>query len=443
MNPLRADPEYLARPSQAPSEAAGSASEKAESGILEIGGRHYAIGVSWLPSDIVILKPIATAKIHAAKLTPKPDLFVYRQTPLARPQIGYGQSRMGHKPGMVVAASILGQHLGQDYIAAFDLGHRHWLVACRDGNVIAARDAVYENAETCAAAMRDLLAFGTATWNKIIAPAAWNLATAEQIPLETLLSDFNARNVARLQSLSRRGLVLRLAMLGCLIFAAGYGTLAYLDWQAELELQRLAAEAAAQSPNANLPELKPWLQAPAIPDFLKACDRALARLYLAIPGWELASLHCDGASAQARWTRKDGQIAHIVQIARQAGLDAPLIADGGESATISLALPQLSPPSSTAAPLSMREGRTRLWNNFQAAGLTIKISDPEPLPPIPSGSAEAPKPPAPKLPILVETAIHPDSIAPLLAIPALALERISWQAQSQTWKMEGNLYAAP
>ncbi len=335
--------------------------------VLAVNGKSFVSGLLW--------KPLRSARKYMAEAREigkreNMDMVAIRRGKVLQAGFAPKQKRRAKRDkqtnlrGMYSLAAALAGTLGEDWIAAFDIGAGNYaFVAVHRGGILPGRDLVGDQ-EQIEALLRETYSDVKQTNVEpvVVAPEAWGFG-GEERTLEDLLTAKSVRPEHRLKPLTL-GLttseITAIAVLLVLITVVGGGGMWW--WkrheQQVAEQQRLAqqqnAQAAQASAHANaLAALqRPWQDTPTADDFLKACAEVWNHVDLDIGGWTFDNGRCvlgqGGARSQdivyATYHRNGATtVATFERAATALGAKAGIF-DAGETGTVTLRLRVSAPP---------------------------------------------------------------------------------------------------
>lgn len=387
--------------------------------ILAVNGKSFVSGLLW--------KPLRSARKYMAEARDIGKREGMEMVAIRRGKVlqaGFAPKQKGRKKrdsqqanmrSMYSLAAALAGSLGDDWIAAFELGDGNYaFVAVHKGGILPGRDLVGDR-EQVESLLRETYSDikGTNVEPVVIAPGAWGFG-GEEKTLEILLTAKALRPEHRLKPLTL-GLttseIAAIATLVGLIVIVGVGGAWWWKQhrEKEAEQQRLAqaqnmqaAEAATRN-NALAALVRPWQDTPTADDFLKVCAAVWNHVELDIGGWSFDNGRCvlgqGGARAQdivfATYHRNGSTTVAAFEAAAAALGAQASIFDAGETGTVTLRLQLPSPPSN----VSEKELPT---TDAQLQALVTRIQS------IPAGIASYTVQPKP----WVKPANKPDAVGP-------------------------------
>ena len=332
---------------------------------LRIGSQQAALGLLWQPAQAQI--PLR----EQARMAGGPGGFDLAAPFGAGRQFGFASTRDGLSANMLAGASLFGGlDWGDNWLAAFALPGdpvNWWVVAMRERLVF--EDQVHNNENAAKSAL--LKSLEAPDWEKIIAPADWDIKGADQITLQSAVSAGSGVKLRPVQFWPRLALAAVIAAIAAAVL--------YLGWAefSKFRDRKLQAEKLTQSQTV-VTQTAPWLDAPGILNFAEQCEAKLNRLAVPVPGWRMQKAECQlngfAALLKLRWRRGSGSASWIKAAASElAGQDAKILS-GGQLAEMAAAFSLTPGTAARHAPLAPGKLESLLRDRFLSLGLELKMS---------------------------------------------------------------------
>ena len=412
---------------------AGAELVPAGTGRIRMGRRVAAAGLLWQPA-----RPGMSVRDQAALAGRGSDELPLAAARGGGRQIGFASAKNGIAPGMIAGASMFNaEAVGETWLGAFRIGDGGgwwWIAAMRDGLVF--EDLVCGDEDSAAAAFRGLL--DAPDWGRLFAPAEWEIEGAADAPLAELVS---LRSAARLRPLNRTSRFIALGSAALIAAAAAaFVWSEYSDYRLEQAQREALASASAAAPSAPAP----WRSAPSLAAFVESCARAMDRLAIEPPGWELLPLNCSwfrsGATVDARWRRKRGRIPFLAAAVRSRTGLRPELERSGSFAAVSESVDIPAEPAPVGGrPWPAGTLERILTERFQSLGLDLKLA---------SRTADRRSPLRDALFGRTDLAIATSAALPEYArllsdVPALVPESLSFDLKAGAWLLKARAFHRP
>ncbi|MGE3623394.1 MAG: type 4b pilus protein PilO2 [Bdellovibrionales bacterium] len=411
-------------------------------GVATVGRRPYAVGLYWenSPSGRVS----QAAKEAARQPGQQAEFYAVRAGNKGgrTPQFGLSPSGVGHKAGLPAFAACLANQQPGSWAGAFRLREGTVVTVVRDDLVVPDGDQLYT--DEAEARDRLLQEIGFGGLQRIYAPEAWAIPSADTMPVSLLINDITD---VRLRPIRIPKLYLALGAAGIAVFIVFLGVTWYLQveqareeearLQHEAELKRLQEQAQSIIPGLGQkkieypPPERKWEKKPPPMAVIKACQDAMTQMPVAVAGWRMGEVRCDGSSMSATWQRERGFSAPPKSF---------IINESGNTATFSLSLPALPvrAPESLVDPVEVT--RRYLGQNWPGTIARLPDDPPPPPPPDYKGEWNPPPPPWVKRSFTVTMPVLPWS-SPLFFgdLPGTIVDLLRY-SQGSGWTVEGVIY---
>ncbi len=330
--------------------------------ITQVNGKSFVSGLLWKPlrsarnymaeakaigkREGMNMVAIRRGKVLQAGFSPRPKASS-KSSPKA-PSVR----------GMYSLAAALAGTLGDDWIAAFEIGpDTYAFIAVHRGGVLPGRDIVGGRAQIddlLRETYSDMRTPGATP--RVIAPQSWGFG-GEEASLEALLPIKHIKSEYRLKPLTfglTTGEILSLGVLCGAISAAAVGGDMWLKHRTQLHAQQqheaavraLKAQKRKYAATAATPVDRPWQDTPTASDFLQACATVWNHVPLVIGGWQFNNGRCvlgeHGGRVKdivfATYHRGASSTAVAFKSAAESLGATPGIFDAGQTGTVTLNL---------------------------------------------------------------------------------------------------------
>jgi hypothetical protein len=295
--------------------------------VISIDRKKYAVGLFWQP----VARGV-TARNYARQLARDVDKKLNRYTEY-RAMVGLGSSRTGHRAGMPGAAAEVMEAFAEfsSFLAVFKIKEGYWLIAVRNGIIIA--DRLFESEDSVRNEYTGLSTMPD--WLAMFAPAIWGMPRS----IERHLDDVVTGNVrALLKPVSH----FRTTFVSMLLLAAFVLGITYFFQEPISQILTPKPQISAIDPilaeefkkrieeknkeldqrfeikkTEPLPLEMPYDSLPNPLERAALCYRATAFLMQSIPGWVQLGAECSDAHASATFRRTHGTLSDFYEIATE------------------------------------------------------------------------------------------------------------------------------
>jgi hypothetical protein len=272
---------------------------------VSVGSVKYAVGLFWNEVDDPSQGAVEARRI-AARPTIDADLFCLR----ARgDQYGLGKKADGQQKNMPALAGHLADSRGGSWLGLFEIDAGFYLVSVVDDMITT--DAFFPDEMDARTKFEDV--YGMQDWAEVFCPAAFDIPDTKP----TLIADIVSGRAPRLQDVDRVSSALKLGLFGVVlvvIFGGGawyYKSIGEQEAAEQLRImQELARKARPGGEEAVQMPPTPWENKFKGVDYLKACDDAMKKAVLDIPGWRSTELSCNNGESEV-----------VMRVERQGALD--------------------------------------------------------------------------------------------------------------------------
>jgi hypothetical protein len=430
--------------------------EQERSGVINVGGMEYAVGMFWQTAEDP--KSVKREAKLAAKQEVNPaDLFVMREGFVAQWAIGW--TTTGHKQGMPAGAACLAGALAGNWLAVFHTDAGWWFVASRRDAILPDGDILYDNEDE--PRTRFETEFVRGGWDRVFTPEEWGMG-GDTSPLDEVLAGHEEPKLSYLHDFfTRLPKSVKMAAVAALAGVAIVGYIGVEIYNGIMEDKRLEEEKLARDrqealrarmeaerlEKERLAKLRQqekvariWEDEPNPSDWMVACADALDRISVEVPGWVMQGMGCSGGSAGADWKISGGG---SLASARYGLRDVanPSISAKGDSMSARLPLNDLTPRGPQTG-WKIDEIRANFLQLFQGLGGDVRLDivarpskppDDDPLNP-------RPRPPA-HFKFQFQSTLTPMVWASIFEqFPGLVVDSVSLKIGSQTWLYAGRVY---
>ena len=414
-------------------------------GVVTVGRRAYAVGLYWenSPSGRVA----QTAKEAAKQPGQQAEFYAVRpgNNEGRVPQFGLGQLAAGHKSGMPSFAACLANQQPGSWVGAFKAREGVVVAVVRDELIVPDGDLLFSNETEARDRVLQEMSFGGL--QKVYAPEAWAIPGSDTMPV-ALLMDERRDITLRPVSIPKKliiGVAGGVALL--LVLVGGFWYWQVLEDQAKQEAERQEQLRRAQEAARNLlpsalqnkqPEYPPpvrfWEDRPQPLQVVEACRAGLQKVTLAVAGWRMGALTCNGSAISTSWGREHGPSAPPV---------GSVVDAGASNASMVIPLTPLTPRGHED--LVNPDDVTHRYLGQNWPGVISRIPDDPPPPPPPGyqGPWNPPPPPWVKRSFTVSVRELPSSLPTYWRdLPGLIVNSMSYTPSpvGGTWTIEGVIY---
>ncbi len=293
--------------------------------FISVNRKKYAVGLFW--------QPVAAgfaARNYARTLSHNIDKKLNLYTEY-RAMVGLASRKNGARFGMPVAAAAVMDSFSEyiSFLAVFQVGSNYYLVAARNGILLA--DRIFDSESE---ARNEYVKMSEVPdWGAFFAPASWGMPRAAERNLADILA---GHNNAVLHSISRFGAgMLSLALVGIfvlffsLIFrdsivqtltprpsASGLDPELVAEYKRQLEenSKKLDAEFEIEKTLPPAPIVMPYELLPDVAARASQCYQAIGFVMQPIAGWNQVSAICGETHVVAEFQRSFGTIGEFYNI---------------------------------------------------------------------------------------------------------------------------------
>src|SRR5580692_8345670 len=156
-------------------------------GVVTVGRRQYAVGLYWENSPSGRVAQAAREAAHQPGQ--QADFYALRagNKDGRVPQFGLGQKSAGHKAGMAAFAPCLANQQPGSWAGAFRLRDGVVVTVVRDDLIVPDGDQFFTNESEARDRLLQEIGFGGL--QRIYAPEAWAIPSADTMPISLLLND--------------------------------------------------------------------------------------------------------------------------------------------------------------------------------------------------------------------------------------------------------------
>jgi hypothetical protein len=418
------------------------------SGVVTVGRHRYAVGLYWENSPGKG-RVAQIAKEAAAQPGQQADFYAVRPgNPKTSqvPQFGLCGSEAGQIAGMPTLAGCLAAQVPGSWAGAFRLNEGIAVTVVRDDLVVPDGDLFFTDETEARNRLIQEIGFGGLQMT--YAPEAWSIPGADTIPLSLVLNERRDVTLRAVTVPQKVKFVIGGLALGLVIIV---GVVWY--WQTKLDEENAAnlikqqellrAQQAAQAllphvlQQPKVPEPtyeRQWEHAPPPLEVIESCRQGLAQIPVALAGWRLSSLKCNGSTINYAWARDKGIAAPP---------EGAVLNDTLTTATQVVTLPHLA--ARGAEILGDPDVMTKryLLQN-RSLGLAKTADDPPPPPPQGyTGTWNPPPPPWIKRSFTFSVPELPSDVPELISgLPGVVINAMNYAPSGTfgTWSIEGVIY---
>ncbi len=410
------------------------------SGAVTIGRKQYAVGLYWENSPS---GRISQAAKEAARQSATPvDYYVTRSgNEQGRvPQFGLSPRNERFKAGMPSLAGCLAMQQPGSWVGAFRFREGVGIVIARDDLIVPDGDLFFADESEARDRLFEEIAIGG--FERIYAPEAWGVPSADTMPVSLLLND-NAKIRLRAVALSSRAKAILAICAVVLALAAGIGW--YIQEQiaaeeAALQSQMEALERARRAAQGLIGTQKPvypppdrkWEKRPNPLEVVDACQGALQEVTVGLAGWRLVGLNCTELGLSVSWGRKKGFSAPPPESS---------VTDRADMAMRTVSITPLEPRGDEE--LIDPDFVTKRYLRQNWPGRIERIPDDPPPPPPPNYEGEWNPPPAPwvKRSFTLKVPVLPWAVPEFLGdMPGVIVQELALDGSGKSWTIKGVIY---
>lgn len=403
----------------------------------------FASGLFWHP-----IMPSAHPHRAVRKIAVEQSVDLYATPRTSSLQSGFGSARKGLRRGMISIAAVFSDYMeakfdARSFLVALPVDARTWVyVAQHNGVILPDGDITGEEADIRERLLSD---HASGEWTHVVAPEHWEVPYATAVSLIDVVAWAAAERAKHKTWALRKVEVdykkLVLALLGLSGLAAS-GHYAWRAWEQHVALEQanqLAAQAALVQANSQTPPPPPpWETQGRAPETAKACLAALVKADAYGTGWQPKTASCRNGTLSLTWSRDPaGSISRMRELFPAARIELT-----GDLASAAVPLPAVPLGGPLDLPLAGAAAEY-LLGQAQALGVTVAVTREAPPAPLP-GEAPAAAPAWTTMKWRIsDTRLPVDALAAHLDSPSLRLSAIDFDAATQSWTLEGELYAKP
>ncbi|MCL2538269.1 MAG: type 4b pilus protein PilO2 [Alphaproteobacteria bacterium] len=409
--------------------------------VINIERKKYAVGLFWQPAG-----EGQNARAFAQKIAKFVPGRIKYFTPY-RGLIGVGSAALGHRRRMAAAATEVMDSFADysAFLAVFAVKQGFWLVAARNGIIIA--DKLYTD-ESAAKAEYEQLA-ELPDWGILVAPGYWVAPRAEEKRLEDIVtgdSRFIMQSVSKFWGSMTSILLLLLMFAGILYFMRepiiemlrpGPNAAARAAAEAEFKAKQaaLAAENKQAAASAVPAVIYPFDEIPDLGLRAEKCFDAITYLMRIIPGWNQVAAECDATTATAQLHRGRGILSDVYDFARDKMAGVGIIENSDADVTLILDLEPL-PVSSRLAEDDTASVMRRINSIFQLMGMRADVRSGIETVSTPAGARSVNI-----VTVSAASKITPPEFARIFEdYDSATMPLVRWDARSRTWNYEVKIY---
>ncbi len=351
--------------------------------VITLSHKKYATGLFWQPVGSGHT-PRNYAYILSKHINERVSLFVeYRS------MVGLGSGRLGHRTGMPSLAAEVMESFTEysSFLAAFSIGDAFWIVAARNGVIVA--DKLFYNEELAKSNFEEIM--NMTDWAALIAPGSW----AKPRAIETKIEDIVLPNIKNgMKSISHfAGNVFTFLLAFVFLFglfqtfktpimkivAPQRPKIAMMDSKlAEEYKKRMEEKSAELDKEFNIKKsepvrlVMPYDDMPDFSEHTKLCWQAIGFLMQPIPGWSQTVVSCDGNKATTTLKRDFGTLYDFYEVGDKLmpGVVSEEISDSEIKLTVDL--PKMTKVSSLSE-LDADSVARAIYSLFQRANMEVEI----------------------------------------------------------------------
>lgn len=424
--------------------------------VIEVNGMKFVAELEWVNLDSP-LNYMREARDYGKKNNK--SIVAIRKNRII--QAGFVPKESSAKKGMYSLAVAITTAIKEDFVGAFDLedgSNRYVVVAALKGEIVALGDVI-GNAVFAESTLQQILNLYSSSseenvFKAFYAPKSFDFFEHE-LKLSDILNKKNINNEAKLRQLhfGLSGAELRSI---ALLFAVGFGGFYY--WSGEQAKKRAIEQVRAEQRAAELERIKqasnqddleveeldkPWVLQPSGKSTLKACDKLITAIPLAVGGWIFDSVRCQ-QSGDVEWRYRRSEyvsISDLQQSAHALNWPEPIVHFPGDGASF------IQSFAVSAAGSDLIEEQNKYLNKFisyfQKTDIVPELSDVPHNIIFDAEGNQLPEPDWKHYRFVVTSEMSPASILANLPMTGVRIEAVaaSLGAESSlTWRVEGSIY---
>lgn len=431
-----------------------------EEGILLHNGNKYAVGLTWLMADDDIDAKLA--KDRASKMGA--DFFAMRTT--AVPQHGFGYLALGHRPGMISAASVAADMLVGEWHGVFTADNGWWYLAVHADAIAPDGDIFFFSEEQAFQHFQERAA--SYKWPRNYAPENWNLPDANSnITLDKLLENTDMAATLKPSSLDAvfggtkqksmaflfGGLFiafLLVAFLAPTLFSAERPDLNEIVRSRVLAPGRIFAPPPVKTAANSLETVDLSAVRGAQPSALiNVCANSFARLAVPLPGWDLGGLTCNANNQESPvaagvWQKKSGSLETAKTHLSSFPENVTINFNGTNQITAQTGAGNLRGIIRPMELVSREQVIQQLYERFGLLGKLDILDVRPPPPPVRRGvegfaEQEVAPPPPPHLTMKLATQTPANVLASYFDVPGLKVQNVQWNRRTGSWTYDAEI----
>ncbi|MEW5424607.1 type 4b pilus protein PilO2 [Amorphus sp. 3PC139-8] len=406
---------------------------------IQVGRTVVAVGLKWEPpnDDFSLAEQAAEASAGGEEY----DLYGYYDD--RRAMVGFAATGHGLSRGSVVGLSLFPASIGENWLAAFQLGARgYWIVAFNQRDI--STDAVYMEMTEARNEFNSLV--GGAHWERVIAPADWFVPDAEDGDLAEWATG-PARRLRPLYPLRafRPHLMGGVAAIA-LVMVGWYAWDWYQARQVRLEQERIAQ---LKAERARLSIRYPWQEAASPPRVVDECVAAFNVGFFSVAGWNPEPLECKNNKGEIQvaleWGRAPQGRFYWLEAAKPADIEGAVnLSKSGTAAALSFTVKV--PPEAARKqekPWDEADIESRVRERFNAFGIDVALSaKTRSLSRSERAQLTSPVYNYYSLRLMGSSDLH-DVMKLLADIPAAVAESVVLDTRDGSWELRARIYMPP
>lgn len=419
------------------------------SGVLMHLGKPYAVGLLWFTIQEGNGKNLLQQRLQKTKA----DYHCLR-THISQQQ-GFGWLEKGHRRGMPVAAAMVADQLVGEWHGIFEADNGWWYIQVRSDTITPQGDRFFASEEEAFNVFKEEMR--NHNWPYAYAPAKWNIAdpNVRTLELKSILDSLAtttliADNVTAIFGGAGKRNAIIGGLVAALVVMGGFAAYSLTKAPEEIVVPPSRVTMRTTKP---IPALEPpkedVMEAVAVPQFLSACGKTLAELYVPIPGWTATKFMCANETASLSWQQESGTLAQARESGKQQWPQNTAITYANRLMTASKNLGQLPKLEQSdlwqqEAALLFLEEKVQPFGAVQVQPVTPK-PPPAPVRRVGTAALMPPVPqvqPLPFLQVNVTTGFSPDAMEALSQAKGLVISQIAWDIAKGQWTYEFNLMHA-
>lgn len=251
-----------------------------EEGVLLVGGKDYAVNLSWHSFD-----GVGKIKNQAIRLARESQTFQDFYCKREDKQFALGSKEKGQKSSMPSLAAHIAKNIEGSFIGAFLENDKYYIIAVKDGLILPEHDQIF-GSEVKAKKFFFSSYRTDSEWDSVYAPTSWDVdgENVKSLEIEDLLND---KPKVFLADIERNNKTTKLFVaISVLILAIA------VNYDFFLVKEQFSQKDVFEKDNENTPPAPPWLEQFTSGSFVYSCVEAVELVPVNVPGWNAENIIC-------------------------------------------------------------------------------------------------------------------------------------------------------